>query len=67
MLDPSELVIRGSDKDINPLKDTISFLVKDYEMLRIDKEGIIYRGTRVKDAGEAYTAYMETMKAMQKS
>ena len=34
----------------------------DPAILVIDKEGIIYKGERVKDAGEAYTAWMETMK-----
>ncbi len=30
-------------------------------ILVIDEEGIIFKGERVKDAGEAYAAWMETM------
>ena len=29
------------------------------EVLKVDKEGIIYNGERVKDAGEAYAAIMQ--------
>lgn len=34
------------------------------EILRIDKEGMVYMGQRVKDAGEAYEAWMKTMKLL---
>jgi hypothetical protein len=33
-------------------------------ILTIDKEGFVYLGKRITDAGEAYTAWMETMAVM---
>lgn len=35
---------------------------RGYEILRIDKEGMVYMGQRVKDAGEAYEAWIKTLK-----
>jgi hypothetical protein len=40
---------------------TVTFTVEGEAILVIDKEGILYMGERVKDAGEAYTAVMDAM------
>ena len=31
------------------------------EIMRLDEEGMIYNGIRIKDAGEAYRTFMEVM------
>ncbi len=36
------------------------------EIMRIDKDGMIFLGERITDAGEAYEAWMKTMAMMQK-
>lgn len=36
-------------------------------ILTIDKEGFVYLGKRITDAGEAYTAWMETMALMDRN
>lgn len=33
----------------------------DVEVLRLDKDGMLYQGTRIEDAGEAYAAWMDVM------
>lgn len=35
------------------------------EIMRIDKEGMVFMGQRITDAGEAYEAWMKTMDMMQ--
>jgi hypothetical protein len=35
------------------------------EIMRLDKEGMIFMGERITDAGEAYAAWMKTMAMMQ--
>jgi hypothetical protein len=35
------------------------------EIMRLDKEGMIFLGQRITDAGEAYAAWMKTMAMMQ--
>jgi hypothetical protein len=35
------------------------------EIMRLDKEGMIFMGVRITDAGEAYAAWMKTMAMMQ--
>jgi len=37
----------------------------DQEIMRLDKEGMIFLGQRITDAGEAYAAWMKTMAMMQ--
>jgi len=37
------------------------------EIFRVDKEGIIYNETRIKDAGEAYRIFMRVLNAMASS
>jgi hypothetical protein len=32
--------------------------------MRLDKEGMIFLGQRITDAGEAYAAWMKTMETM---
>ena len=39
----------------------------NYEtVLVIDKNGFVFKGTRINDAGKAYRAWMETMEIMKK-
>lgn len=35
------------------------------EVMRIDKDGMVYMGRRITDAGEAYEAWLKTMALMQ--
>ena len=35
------------------------------EIMRLDKEGMIFMGVRITDAGEAYAAWMKAMAIMQ--
>ena len=35
------------------------------EIMRLDKDGMVYLGQRIHDAGEAYEAWMKTMAIMQ--
>lgn len=35
------------------------------EIMRLDKEGMVFMGQRITDAGEAYEAWMKTMGMMQ--
>lgn len=44
--------------------DTISFKAGNHITLVLDKEGMIYKGKRIEDAGEAHRAFMEMMKAI---
>ena len=37
------------------------------EIMRIDKEGMVFMGQRITDAGEAYEAWMKTMAMMQEN
>ena len=43
----------------------ICFHKNSVEVLRLDKEGMIFMGQRITDAGEAYEAWMKTMAMMQ--
>lgn len=45
--------------------NNIFFCVNDgEELLRLDSQGMVYKGQRVDDAGEAHRAFMEVMNAM---
>ena len=35
------------------------------EIMRLDKDGMVFMGERITDAGEAYEAWMKTMAMMQ--
>lgn len=35
------------------------------EILRLDEEGMVFMGERIKDAGEAYAAWMKAMAIVQ--
>jgi hypothetical protein len=35
------------------------------EIMRLDAEGMTYKGQRIEDAGEAHRAFLETMRLMQ--
>ena len=41
------------------------FVDGNTEILRIDKDGFVFKGERIADAGEAYKAFMETMRIIQ--
>ena len=45
----------------------IMFYASGQEILRLDADGMVYRGVRIEDAGEAHKAFLETMKAMQEA
>lgn len=35
------------------------------EIMRLDSQGMTYKGQRIEDGGEAHRAFLETMSAMQ--
>ena len=48
--------------------NTISFKVRDEEVLLLDEQGMTYKGQVIQDAGEAHRAFLEVlanMKAVQ--
>lgn len=53
-----------SGADIAPHSFLI-FQPQNEEIMRLDKEGMIFMGERITDAGEAYAAWMKTMAMMQ--
>jgi len=38
-----------------------TFSVEGKEILRIDNSGMVYKGKRIEDAGEAHSAFIEAM------
>ena len=56
-------------KPNTPTSRYIAFLVQapssHKEILRLDAEGMAYKGVYVKDAGEAHWAFIETMRQLQ--
>lgn len=54
-----------TDGELELQENTISYKVGNDPVLVIDQEGMIYKGVRVRDAGEAYAAFMATMSALQ--
>jgi len=53
-----------SSADIAPHSSLI-FKPQNEEIMRLDKEGMIFLGERITDAGEAYATWMKTMAMMQ--
>ena len=54
-----------SSADITP-HTFVTFGKQDgQEIMRLDKDGMIFMGERITDAGEAYAAWMKTMAMMQ--
>ena len=53
-----------SGTDITPHSFVIFQPQNDQEIMRLDKEGMIFMGERITDAGEAYAAWMKTMETM---
>jgi hypothetical protein len=54
-----------SSADITPHTFVIFQPQNDQEIMRLDKQGMIFMGERITDAGEAYAAWMKTMAMMQ--
>ena len=54
-----------SGDDIAPHSFLIFKPQNNQEIMRLDKEGMIFMGERITDAGEAYAAWMKTMAMMQ--
>lgn len=48
--------------DIEP--NFVFFASPTEEIMRLDKEGMTYKGQRIEDGGEAYKAFMEVMDIM---
>lgn len=44
-----------------PATSLIAFHPAGVEVLRIDKDGMVYKGKRIEDAGEAHRAFLEVM------
>ncbi len=42
-------------------------LAETDEVMRLDHQGMVYKGVRIEDAGEAYRAFMEVMMVMKAS
>ena len=49
------------DSSIIFMKDHIQFFVEAEETLRLDSEGMMYKGERIEDAGRAYKAFCTLM------
>ena len=41
------------------------FCGENIEVLRIDKDGFVFKGERINDAGEAHKAFIEAMRILQ--
>ena len=54
------------EKHLSPHNFTFQIGEPPKEIMRIDEEGMIYKGTRIEDAGEAYRAFLEVMSEMKK-
>jgi hypothetical protein len=53
-----------SSADIAPHSFVI-FQPQNEEIMRLDKDGMVFLGQRITDAGEAYAAWMKAMAIMQ--
>jgi hypothetical protein len=53
-----------SGSDIIPHAVIIFWPQYDQEIMKLDKDGMIFMGERITDAGEAYAAWMKTMAMM---
>lgn len=72
MSDKRDFVI--SDSEINPMfkievsktpEPNFTFNCGDTEeVMRLDKDGMTYKGQRIEDGGEAHKAFMEVMEIM---
>ena len=54
-----------SGADLAPHAFVILQPQNNREIMRLDKDGMIFLGQRITDAGEAYAAWMKTMAMMQ--
>lgn len=73
MSDKRDFVI--SDSEINPMfkievsktpePNFVFFASPTEEIMRLDKDGMTYKGQRIEDGGEAHKAFMEVMRIMQ--
>ena len=46
-------------------KGSIRFTTEGVEIMRLDKDGMTYKGVRIEDAGEAHRAFLEVMAGME--
>jgi hypothetical protein len=65
--DPKHFTV-ASDVSLQPAEGAIRFHTSpSVEILRLDKDGMTYKGQRIEDAGEAHRAWLETMKALREA
>jgi len=66
MTDPEEqnaLVVRNEYKILAPpVDEKISFMLDGETVITITKQGFLYRGKMIEDAGEAHHLFIEFMK-----
>ena len=51
--------LNSSTEDSNTIKFYVGEFLK--EVMRLDKDGMIYKGNRIEDAGEAHRAFLDVM------
>ena len=54
--------LNSSTEDSNIIKFYVGEFLK--EVMRLDKDGMIYKGNRIEDAGEAHRAFLDVMKTI---
>ena len=54
--------LNSSTEDSNTIKFYVGEFLK--EVMRLDKDGMIYKGNRIEDAGEAHRAFLDVMKTI---
>ena len=59
------LTIESNENAITPPKNTdITFQIDDQVVLELTKDGFIYQGETIKDAGKAYDIFVQTMEKL---
>lgn len=66
----TKLTVNSSEFPIDHFEDLPPHSMSFYppnstEIMRLDKDGMIFMGKRITDAGEAYEAWMKVMAMMQ--
>lgn len=49
---------------IEPTNNIVFYAGATEEVLRLDKDGMTYKGQRIEDAGEAHRAFLEAMRTL---
>ena len=58
-------LIWSDENAITPPKNTdITFQIDDQVVLKLTKDGFIYQGETIKDAGKAYDIFVQTMEKL---